>query len=131
LGLSIGGDGIIRAGTNWGATYTAAGIIGTAGAGTFADRWLTVTLDYNPVLLTGSVSISGFSDSSVFSQSYTGLDTVLATNVNLAVDYLGAASSAPGVVYFDNLSVDAVPEPVTMVGLGGLALAALARKRRK
>ncbi len=131
LGLSLGGDGVIRAGSNWTATYSASGIIGAAGAGTYADRWLTVILDYDPVALTGNVSISGFGDGAVYSQSYTGLNSIAGTNVNLGVDYLGSVSSAAGVVYFDNFSVDAVPEPATMIGLGGLALAALARKRRK
>ncbi|MCC5787319.1 MAG: PEP-CTERM sorting domain-containing protein [Phycisphaerales bacterium] len=123
LGLSIGGDGSIRAGTSWAATYQNTGLIGTADAGSFTDRWLTITLSYNNG--DASVMISGLDGpNSSFSSNYTMSDGPL--GLNLGTDWFTSTDRA-GVGYFDNLEIVPAPGALALLGLGGLAAA---RRRR-
>ena len=131
LGFSLDGAGGLRAGKTWSALYSGSALA-TAPAGTFANRWLTVTLTLNTSTSAGTVSISGFGGTTnTFSANFTGVTTP--TNINLGSDYL--TSTAPsGSVYFDNLAIStaAVPEPSTVAvcvlatGLVGLVI----RRRR-
>ena len=123
LGLTIGGDGSIRAGTSWAATYSNTGLIGTADAGSFTDRWLTITLSYNNG--DASVMISGLDGpNSSFSNNYTMAAGPL--GLNLGTDWFTSADRA-GVAYFDNLEIVPAPGALALLGLGGLAAA---RRRR-
>jgi hypothetical protein len=127
LGLSIGSNGAVRAGKTWSATYGAA-TIGTAATGSFADRWLNISLTFDPATFVGTTTISGFgAGQSAITSSFTAVTAPL--NINVDADYLTSASAA-GTAYFDNLSVSAVPEPASMAALG-LGVAALLRKKRK
>lgn len=123
LGLSIGGDGAIRAGTTWAATYSNSGLIGTADPGSFTDRWLTITLSYNNG--DASVMISGLDGpNSSFSSNYTMSAGPL--GLNLGADWFTTSNRA-GVAYFDNLEIVPAPGALALLGLGGLAAA---RRRR-
>lgn len=123
LGLSIGGDGAIRAGTSWSATYTNSGLIGTADPGSFTDRWLTITMSYNNGDAT--VMISGLDGpNSSFSSNYTMASSPL--GLNLGTDWFSSSDRA-GIAYFDNLEIVPAPGALALLGLGGLAAA---RRRR-
>ncbi|MBX3355830.1 MAG: hypothetical protein KF724_09045 [Phycisphaeraceae bacterium] len=126
LGLSIGGDGIVRAGKNWAATYENPGIIGTAGAGTFTDRWLTIEFLMNATTGNADVTISGFSDASSINSSFSGVSIPL--NLNLGSDYFDTTNRA-GKGYFDDLSIEYIPTPGAIALLSMGALAGLRRRR--
>lgn len=129
LGISIGGDGKIRAGKTWSAIYSGTAIA-TAGAGTYADRWLTAKLEIIASTGVGNVRIEGFSDASVYTASFTTVTSPLATHyVNLGSDY-NTTTARAGISYFDNVQLASVPEPATLAVLG-LGAAALIRRRRK
>lgn len=44
LGVTIGGDGKIRVGTTWSATYSSSTWLAQAPPGTYADRWLQIEI---------------------------------------------------------------------------------------
>ncbi len=120
LGVTIGGDGSIRGGTTWAATYSS-GLFATANPSTFLDRWITLNLTYDPDTGVKSATLSGFSDASVYSNSWTG--GAAPANLNLGTDYFDTVNRA-GIGYFDNLVIAAVPEPTT-IALCGLGLAGM------
>lgn len=132
LGFSIDGAGDLRAGTTWTALYSNAPL-GTAPAGTFADRWLTITLALNSTNGNGSVTASGFGGAtSSYTYNFTGSNTA-PTYVNLGTDYSGT-TLANGVAYYDNVNISssAVPEPSTVaISFLGAGLAVVASRRRR
>lgn len=122
-GLTIGGNGVVRAGNSWALTYGTADF--TAAAGSFADRWLTISFSYDGANTTAS--ISGFGDGSSYSEVFTNAAPL---GLNLGSDYITQTGSL-GEGYFDDLSVSVVPEPMTMTVLALGAVAALRRRNRK
>lgn len=122
FGASVDSAGNFRAGQNWGSTY------GATTLGTFtnsvADRWVQLTLS---VATNGDGVATATLGSESFSANFSGIAKV--GFVNLASDYAGA--SGLGNVYFDDFSVEAIPEPMTMAVLGLGALGLAARKRRR
>ncbi len=105
LGVTIDGDGRVRAGTSWGATYLGTPI-GQAEAGTYKERWLKLelTLDRNSGAATATVS--GFSSGPDISASFTQITEP--RNVNLGTDYVTTSNRA-GVAYFDDLEIRLEP----------------------
>lgn len=124
-GVTIDGAGRIRGGTTWAATYGAAGQFAVANPGTYLNRWLTLTLTYDPGSGMKSASLSGFSDNAVYSNSWMG--GAAPGNLQLGSDY-DLTTNRSGIGYFDNVGV--VPEPGTLIALG-LGAAALAARRRR
>lgn len=126
LGVTVGGDGVVRGGNTWSSTYSGGGI-GTAAAGTYADRWLTLKLQYNVTTGNGTVTVSGFGGA----QGDIGTTVAVTPGVlglNIGSDYFATTDYA-GIAYMDDLNV--VPEPASMIALGLGAAALIARKRRK
>jgi hypothetical protein len=105
LGITIGGDGTVRAGTSWSATYGASGVIGQAAPGTYTDRWLYMELTLDRGSGAATAKISGFADGSLFTASFTQSTTP--ANVNIGTDYVTTSNRA-GVGYFDDLEIKAV-----------------------
>ena len=106
LGITISGNGTVRAGTSWSATYSGAGI-GQAPAGQYTERWIKLELTYDRSSGQGTAKAEdpgNWSVSATFSQSTTP------TNVNLGTDYVTTADRA-GVAYFDDLEIRAEPAP--------------------
>lgn len=127
FGMSIGGNGRIRAGKAWSSLYNTNTFVATATAGSFADRWLNIKLDVD-ASRNGVATLSGFGDGKSYTYSFTGIGST--AGLNLVSDNTGAFGGA-GTGTFDNLVVARpVPEPMTLTALG-CGLAALARRRRK
>jgi hypothetical protein len=105
LGITIGGDGTVRAGTSWSATYGASGVIGQASPGTYTDRWLYMELTLDRGSGAATAKVSGFADGSQFTASFTQSTTP--ANVNIGTDYVTTSNRA-GVGYFDDLEIKAV-----------------------
>lgn len=125
MGVSIDAGGVVRAGTSWGAVYST-GAIGTAGAGTFAEQWLNMSVTIDTATGDGSAVVDGFSSGGPIMANFSGINTSFGF-LNLASDYSGGGE---GNVFFDDVSIDAVPEPMTMTLLGAGALALLRRKKK-
>lgn len=114
LGFSLDGAGDLRAGTTWGALYGTS-FLNTAAAGTFADRWLTVTLSLNSLTGVGTVSASGFGGTTgSYSYNFTG-SSLAPAKLNRGTNYVVTNARAKA-VYYDNvnLAATAVPEPSTL-----------------
>lgn len=127
LGLNISGDGTVRAGTSWAQTYSGTGI-GQADPGTFFDRWLTITLTYDPATGDGSAEISGLGGAvSTIGSSWSSVTAP--QGLNLGTDWFDTADRA-GVAYMDNLRIVQIPSPagLAVLALGGVGL--VARRRR-
>lgn len=127
LGVSIAGSGAIRAGKTYTVIDGGSATV-TAAAGTFADRWLTATLTFDPQSAAGAVTLSGFGGTTPsYTFSFTGVTTPV--NAHLATDY---TTSGTGAAYYDRFAVTAVPEPSAFAAaaLGAGLLGVLARRRR-
>lgn len=104
LGVTIGGDGTVRAGTTWGSTYSGAGI-GQAPAGQYAERWIRLELTYDRNTQQGTAKVEE-PGNWTFSASFTQATTP--TNANLGTDYATTTDRA-GVAYFDDLEIRTEP----------------------
>lgn len=130
LGMTVSGNGIIRAGTSWGETYAGMEQFDLNSTGRFVDGWFRLVLSKNLLTNVGTVSILGEDSSLLWSMTFADVGEI--RSVNIGTDFV-ANSNLLGVGYFDNfaLSADPIPEPMT---LGTLALGAgllSARRRRK
>ncbi|MFQ3610572.1 MAG: DVUA0089 family protein [Fimbriimonadales bacterium] len=105
LGITIAGDGKVRAGTSWGATYSSSSWIGQAPAGTYENRWLYLELTCNRSTGAATAKISGFSNGAEFTANFTVTQTP--AGVNLGSDTSGSTNIS-GVGYFDDLEIKAV-----------------------
>ncbi len=116
LGLTIGGDGAVRAGTTWGNTYSNSGLIGFADFGTFKDRWLTITLIWQP---DGNAvaSISGF-DGPNDTISVNLFQENQPLGLNLGTDWFTSTIRA-GIGYFDDLEITTGAGPACPPDLNG------------
>ncbi len=116
LGLTIGGDGAVRAGTTWGNTYTNSGLIGFADFGTFKDRWLTITLIWQP---DGNAvaSISGF-DGPNDTISVNLFQENQPLGLNIGADWFTTSLRA-GTGYFDDLEITTGAGPTCPPDLNG------------
>jgi hypothetical protein len=129
-GVTIDGSGRLRAGNTWGSTYSSTIWFAQADAGTYADRWLTLTISYDPVSRAATATVSGLAGAQpTYSSNFNLAATpVNAMNVQVGADYIGTAART-GMAYFDGLVVSQVPAPgsLALLGLGGLVAA---RRRR-
>jgi hypothetical protein len=136
LGLTISGSGVVRAGTQWEPTYTGAGI-GSLSSPT--GSWLTLELGYDPATTLKTVSVSG--SGGTVSGSYLG--GLAPVNVNLGTDWFGVYApedengdfplNRSGLGYFDDLSIEVIPEASAYTvfgGMIGLFFMELFRRRR-
>lgn len=105
LGLSIAGDGTIRAGTGWAATYSNAGLIGQIPPGQpFLGEWLWITLTYHPTAGSKTAMIQG--PFGAISETFAA--TTAPSNVNLGADWF-ATSNRAGRAQFDSLFIGEAP----------------------
>lgn len=130
LGLTISGNGTIRAGTTWSSTYS--------GLGVFTDprlvgNWVKVVLTYDGV--GGGAAVYDASLTEIWSAPYAAVNLVNSNgaglnswNINLGADYNGTVARA-GIGYHDDLQVRVVPEPSSILAFGvGLVLLTLRRR---
>jgi len=129
LGVSISGTGDIRAGTSWGATYSGAPDYSNPA---LVGAWVKLDLRYDGV--GGSVAVYDSSNVLLHSENFAAVTLgnangtgVNSWNVNLGSDY-NLTASRLGQGYHDNLVVQVIPEPASLLALGSLALLALRRR---
>jgi hypothetical protein len=104
LGVTIAGDGKIRVGTTWGATYSSSAWLAQAPAGTYENRWLQVEMTYDREPGQATIKVSGFADGAVYTANLT--QGTVPRNINLGTDYV-TTTDRSGVGYFDDLSITA------------------------
>jgi hypothetical protein len=116
LGLTIAGDGVVRAGTTWSSTYSGAGI-GSAPQGGFLGQWLEIVLTYDPDTLLKTATIYGDN----WSVGFSGTGGAAPLNLNIGSDYFATTDRA-GIGYFDDLIIQQLPAPgaLALLGLAGL-----------
>jgi hypothetical protein len=119
IGMSVNSAGLVRASDNIANLYTGAGV-GNIGSST--GRWLDLGLRYTPGATSAIVEVESFSTSVAIA----GASSI--TIVGLFSDYDNAPTRTKG--YYDDLSVQAVPEPATMTALALGAMALLRRRRQ-
>lgn len=129
LGVSISGTGDIRAGTTWSATYSGAPDYSNPA---MVGSWVKLDLRYDGV--GGSVAVYDSSNALLHSENFAAVTLgnangagVNSWNVNLGTDYNGTAARL-GRGYHDDLVVQVIPEPASLLALGSLALLALRRR---
>ena len=104
LGVTIAGDGKIRVGTTWGATYSSSAWLAQAPPGTYENRWLQVEMTHDRGSGQATIKVSGFADNAEYTASLTQLSEP--RNINLGTDYV-TTTARNGVGYFDDLSITA------------------------
>lgn len=104
LGVTIAGDGKIRVGTTWGATYSSSAWLAQAPAGTYENRWLQVELTHDRGSGQATIKVSGFADNAEYTANLN--QTTEPRNINLGTDYV-TTTARNGVGYFDDLSITA------------------------
>ncbi|MGY6588633.1 MAG: hypothetical protein ACXIUB_10170 [Wenzhouxiangella sp.] len=105
LGLTISGDGSVRAGTSWGATYTNDGLIAQIPPGQpFLGEWLRISLIYDPTTETKTAAIEG--PFGFISETFPA--AAAPSNVNLGTDWFTSSNRA-GRAQFDNLAISEGP----------------------
>jgi MprA protease rhombosortase-interaction domain-containing protein len=129
LGITISGNGTIRAGTTWSATYSGTGLSTDA---SLVGAWVQLVLLYDGVGGAAKVFNSGGTEvfSTTFASVTLGNANSPATNwgVNLGSDYNGTTARL-GRAFMDDVSVRVVPTPGALLALaGGLAFGV--RRRR-
>jgi len=126
LGITISGDGRLRAGTTWSSTYSGPVLYQNPA---LVGNWVQLVLQYNGTGGKAFVFDSGanqlwytsFASVSLANANGTGTNS---WNINLGTDY-NLTSDRAGLAYMDDLVV--VPEPAGLVG----ALAALLMLSRR
>jgi hypothetical protein len=104
LGVTIAGDGKIRVGTTWGATYSSSTWLAQAPAGTYENRWLQVEMTYDRGYGQATIKVSGFADNAEYTANLTQF--TLPRNINLGTDFV-TTTARSGVGYFDDLNITA------------------------
>jgi hypothetical protein len=104
LGVTIAGDGKIRVGTTWGATYSSSAWLAQAPAGTYENRWLQVEMTYDRGSGQATIKVSGFADNAEYTANLT--QSTEPRNINLGTDYV-TTTARNGIGYFDDLSITA------------------------
>jgi hypothetical protein len=104
LGVTIAGDGKIRVGTTWGATYSSSAWLAQAPAGTYENRWLQVEMTCDRGSGQATIKVSGFADNAEYTANLT--PSTEPRNINLGTDYV-TTTARNGIGYFDDLSITA------------------------
>ncbi|MBX3364385.1 MAG: hypothetical protein KF866_06420 [Phycisphaeraceae bacterium] len=131
LGMTISGDGSVRAGVNWSQTYSGTALHTDA---SLVGSWIKTVLRYDGV--GGSASIYNSSNALVWSTSFgavtltnANLGGVNSWNMNLGTDYF-ALTERDGRAFMDDMMVRVVPTPAGILVIGaGLSVAGVRRRR--
>lgn len=130
LGMTVGGDGTVRAGTFWSSTYSGAGVFQDS---SLVGSWIQLVLSYDGT--GGSAAIFDAANNPVFSIDFAAVSLGNANGaganlwgVNIGSDYSGTADRT-GTGYMDDLRVRIIPAPGTALALTVGLLAATRRRR--
>ncbi len=130
LGMTIGGDGTVRAGTAWVDTYSGAGLFQDAA---LVGDWVRLVLTYDGT--GGSAAIFDSANNNLFSTNFaavslanTNANGASTWGVNLGSDY-NALTNRAGIGYMDDFEVRIIPAPGTALALTVGLLAATRRRR--